>query len=77
MSASGTITTSALATTFPTVLAFVVDIPRRAKLHMVVVLSKTYVAGCEFIKEWMDDYESYQEMLEDALVAGNIGYWMR
>lgn len=92
-SASGSIVTSALATTFPTVLAFVIDTPRcaasvhtfmsnmlyacsmlyRAKLPMVVVLNKTDVVGCEFIKEWMDDYESFQEALDDASSTTN-GY---
>ena len=38
----------------------------RAKLPMVVVLNKTDVVGCEFIKEWMDDHESFQEALDDA-----------
>jgi len=93
-SASGTIVTSALATTFPTVLAFVIDTPRcaasvhtfmsnmlyacsmlyRAKLPMVVVLNKIDVVGCEFIKEWMDDYESFQEALDDASSSSNGGY---
>jgi hypothetical protein len=92
-SASGTIVTSALATTFPTVLAFVVDTPRcaasvhtfmsnmlyacsmlyRAKLPMVIVLNKIDVVGCEFVKEWMEDYESFQEALDDASAANN-GY---
>eukprot|EP00569_Conticribra_weissflogii_P004107 CAMPEP_0171328450 /NCGR_PEP_ID=MMETSP0878-20121228/664_1 /TAXON_ID=67004 /ORGANISM="Thalassiosira weissflogii, Strain CCMP1336" /LENGTH=343 /DNA_ID=CAMNT_0011828303 /DNA_START=21 /DNA_END=1049 /DNA_ORIENTATION=- len=85
-SASGSIATSALATAFPTVLAFVVDTPRcaasvhtfmsnmlyacsmlyRAKLPMVLVWNKTDVVGCEFIREWMEDYESFQEALDDA-----------
>jgi len=94
-SASGTIVTSALATTFPTVLAFVIDTPRcaasvhtfmsnmlyacsmlyRAKLPMVVVLNKIDVVGCEFIKEWMDDYECFQEALDDASSSsGGGGY---
>lgn len=103
-SASGSIVTSALATTFPTILAFVVDTPRcaasvhtfmsnmlyacsmlyRAKLPMIVVLNKIDVVGCEFVKEWMDDYESFQEALDDASssgdgysdeVAGGSGYY--
>jgi GTPase SAR1 family protein len=93
-SASGSIVTSALATTFPTVLAFVVDTPRcaasvhtfmsnmlyacsmlyRARLPMVVVLNKIDVVGCEFIKEWMDDYESFQEALDDATSSSSDGY---
>ena len=50
---------------------------------MVVVLNKTDVVGCEFVKEWMDDYESFQEALDDASsgdgysdeVAGGSGYY--
>jgi translation initiation factor IF-2 len=45
----------------------------RAKLPMVVVLNKTDVVGCEFVKEWMEDYESFQEALDDASSSGN-GY---
>lgn len=93
-SASGTIVTSALATTFPTVLAFVIDTPRcaasvhtfmsnmlyacsmlyRAKLPMVIVLNKIDVVGCEFVKEWMEDYESFQEALDDASSSSTNGY---
>ena len=93
-SASGSIVTSALAATFPTVLAFVVDTPRcaasvhtfmsnmlyacsmlyRARLPMVVVLNKTDVVGCEFVKEWMDDYECFQEALDDASSSTDGGY---
>jgi translation initiation factor IF-2 len=56
----------------------------RAKLPMVVVLNKTDVVGCEFVKEWMEDYESFQEALDDASssgdgysdeVAGGSGYY--
>ncbi|KAL9185820.1 hypothetical protein ACHAXT_003597 [Thalassiosira profunda] len=90
-SASGSIVTSALATAFPTVLAFVVDTPRcaasvhtfmsnmlyacsmlyRAKLPMVVVLNKTDVVGADFVKEWMEDYDSFQEALDEASSSGN------
>ena len=83
--------TSALATAFPTVLAFVVDTPRcaasvhtfmsnmlyacsmlyRAKLPMVVVLNKTDVVGADFVKEWMEDYDSFQEALDEASLSGN------
>ena len=85
-SASGSIVTSALATTFPTVLAFVIDTPRcarsvhtfmsnmlyacsmlyRARLPMVCVLNKTDVVGSAFVEEWMSDFESFQEALDDA-----------
>lgn len=92
-SASGTIVTSALATTFPTVLAFVVDTPRcaasvhtfmsnmlyacsmlyRSRLPMVIVLNKIDIVGCDFVKEWMEDYESFQEALDDATSSANGG----
>ena len=85
-SASGSIVTSALATTFPTVLVFVIDTPRcarsvhtfmsnmlyacsmlyRARLPMVCVLNKTDVVGSGFVEEWMSDFESFQEALDDA-----------
>mmetsp|Transcript_36281 Transcript_36281/g.73890 ORF Transcript_36281/g.73890 Transcript_36281/m.73890 type:complete len:472 (+) Transcript_36281:1-1416(+) len=103
-SASGTIVTSALATAFPTVLAFVVDTPRcaasvhtfmsnmlyacsmlyRAKLPMVIVLNKIDIVGCEFVKEWMEDYDSFQEALDEAssangysdeMAGGGSGYY--
>jgi len=45
----------------------------RAKLPMVVVLNKIDVVGCEFIKEWMDDYECFQEALDDASSSSNGG----
>ena len=41
---------------------------------MVVVLNKTDVVGCEFIKEWMEDYESFQEALDDASSNADGGY---
>ena len=42
----------------------------RAKLPMVIVLNKVDVVGCEFVKEWMEDYESFQEALDDATGGG-------
>ena len=45
----------------------------RAKLPMVIVLNKIDVVGCEFVKEWMEDYESFQEALDDASSSTN-GY---
>lgn len=92
-SASGSIITTSLASTFPTVLAYVIDTPRcaasvhtfmsnmlyacsmlyRAKLPMVIVLNKVDVVGCEFVKEWMEDYESFQEALDDATGSGGGG----
>ena len=40
---------------------------------MVIVLNKIDIVGCEFVKEWMEDYESFQEALDDATSEVN-GY---
>ena len=45
----------------------------RAKLPMVIVLNKVDVVGCEFVKEWMEDYDSFQEALDDATSGGDDG----
>ena len=90
-SASGSIITTSLASTFPTVLAYVIDTPRcaasvhtfmsnmlyacsmlyRAKLPMIIVLNKVDVVGCEFVKEWMEEYDSFQEALDDATTTSS------
>lgn len=91
-SASGSIITSALASSFPTVLAFVVDTPRcasspstfmsnmlyacsmlyRTKLPILIVFNKTDVVPCSFCVDWMTDFESFQEALDEHSSA-NIG----
>ena len=40
---------------------------------MVIVLNKIDVVGCEFVKEWMEDYDSFQEALDDATGGGGSG----
>jgi GTPase SAR1 family protein len=92
-SASGSIISEALASSFPTVLAFVVDTPRcaaspntfmsnmlyacsmmyRTRLPLVVVFNKTDVVPHEFAKEWMTDYESFQEALDEH--SSESGYY--
>lgn len=92
-SASGTIMCESLASTFPTVLAFVVDTPRcsaspntfmsnmlyacsmlyRTRLPLVVVFNKTDVVPHEFAKEWMTNYESFQDALDEN--ASESGYY--
>lgn len=84
-SASGTIMGEALASSFPTVLAFVVDCVRcasspntfmsnmlyacsmmyRTRLPLVVVFNKIDVVPHEFLLEWMQDYETFQEALDE------------
>ncbi|CAD1811983.1 GPN-loop GTPase 1 [Candida parapsilosis] len=78
-SASGSIITEAFASSYPTVIAYIVDTPRttspttfmsnmlyacsilyKTKLPMIVVFNKTDVQSCEFAKEWMSDFESFQ-----------------
>lgn len=81
-SASGSIVTEAFASTFPTVLAYIIDTPRTAspttfmsnmlyacsimyktKLPMIIVFNKTDVRSADFAKEWMTDFEAFQEAL--------------
>lgn len=83
-SASGTIITEALATAFPTVVVYVMDIVRsaspttfmsnmlyacsilyKARLPFIIVLNKIDVQDYAFAIEWMQDFESFQEALEN------------
>uniref|UniRef100_A0A183DY49 GPN-loop GTPase n=1 Tax=Gongylonema pulchrum TaxID=637853 RepID=A0A183DY49_9BILA len=82
-SASGYIITDALASTFPTMIAFVVDSVRaanpttfmsnmlyacsilfRTKLPFIVVFNKADIVKPSFATKWMDDFESFQEALD-------------
>ncbi|CAK7893276.1 GPN-loop GTPase 1 [[Candida] anglica] len=81
-SASGAIITEAFASTFPTVIAYIVDTPRnsspttfisnmlyacsilyKTKLPMIIVFNKTDVQSADFAKDWMTDFESFQQAL--------------
>ncbi|KFY20515.1 hypothetical protein V491_03654 [Pseudogymnoascus sp. VKM F-3775] len=81
-SASGSILLDSLASSFPTVVAYIIDTPRTAststfmsnmlyacsilyktKLPMILVFNKTDVKDAEFAKEWMTDFEAFQESL--------------
>ena len=81
-SASGTILLESLASSFPTVIAYVIDTPRtsststfmsnmlyacsilyKTKLPMILVFNKTDVKDAAFAKEWMTDFEAFQEAL--------------
>ncbi|KAJ4289400.1 hypothetical protein N0V88_006880 [Collariella sp. IMI 366227] len=83
-SASGSILLDSLASSFPTVIAYIVDTPRTAststfmsnmlyacsilyktKLPMIVVFNKTDAKDASFAKEWMTDYEAFQEALNE------------
>ncbi|CAI6092885.1 unnamed protein product [Clonostachys chloroleuca] len=95
-SASGTILLESLASSFPTVIAYIIDTPRtsststfmsnmlyacsilyKTKLPMILVFNKTDVKDASFAKEWMTDFEAFQEALrrdEDAdLMGGGEG----
>ncbi|GAO18692.1 uncharacterized protein UV8b_00051 [Ustilaginoidea virens] len=93
-SASGTILLESLASSFPTVIAYVVDTPRTAststfmsnmlyacsilyktKLPMILVFNKTDVKDASFAKEWMTDFEAFQDALrrdEDSDALGGV-----
>ncbi|KAI1190474.1 hypothetical protein F5B17DRAFT_386828 [Nemania serpens] len=81
-SASGQILLESLASSFPTVIAYIIDTPRTAststfmsnmlyacsilyktKLPMILVFNKTDVKDATFAKEWMTDYDAFQEAL--------------
>jgi len=81
-SASGTILLESLASSFPTVIAYIIDTPRtgststfmsnmlyacsilyKTKLPMILVFNKSDVKDPAFAKEWMTDYDAFQEAL--------------
>jgi len=94
-SASGTIMTAALASSFPTILAFVVDTPRcasspstfmsnmlyacsmmyRTRLPVLIVFNKTDVVPHDFCVDWMTNYESFQEALDEYADSSESGYY--
>lgn len=93
-SASGTILLESFASSFPTVIAYIIDTPRTAststfmsnmlyacsilyktKLPMILVFNKTDVKDAEFAKEWMTDFEAFQEALrrdEESDATGGV-----
>ncbi|OAQ59247.1 ATP binding protein [Pochonia chlamydosporia 170] len=91
-SASGTILLESLASSFPTVIAYVIDTPRTAststfmsnmlyacsilyktKLPMILVFNKTDVKDAAFAKEWMTDFEAFQEALRQDEESDALG----
>ena len=92
-SASGAIITESFASSFPTVVAYIIDTPRnsspttfmsnmlyacsilyKTKLPMVLVFNKTDVKKEDFAREWMTDFESFQQAIrEDQELNGDYG----
>lgn len=91
-SASGSILLESLASSFPTVIAYIIDTPRtsststfmsnmlyacsilyKTKLPMVLVFNKTDVQDAEFAREWMTDFEKFQEALHEEENKGVFG----
>ena len=91
-SASGSILLETLASSFPTVIAYVIDTPRtsststfmsnmlyacsilyKTKLPMILVFNKTDVKDAEFAKEWMADFDVFQQALREEEERGAFG----
>lgn len=91
-SASGTILLESLASSFPTVIAYIIDTPRtsststfmsnmlyacsilyKTKLPMILVFNKTDVKDAAFAKEWMTDFEAFQEALRRDEESDSLG----
>jgi GTPase SAR1 family protein len=91
-SASGSILLETLASSFPTVIAYVIDTPRttststfmsnmlyacsilyKTKLPMILVFNKTDVQDAEFAKEWMTDFDAFQQALREEEESGAFG----
>lgn len=91
-SASGSILLETLASSFPTVIAYVIDTPRssststfmsnmlyacsilyKTKLPMILVFNKTDVQDAEFAKEWMTDFDAFQQALRQEEETGAFG----
>ncbi|KAF7286642.1 GPN-loop GTPase 1 [Rhynchophorus ferrugineus] len=82
-SVSGSIITETLASTFPTVILYVVDCVRstspvtfmsnmlyacsilyKTRLPFIIVMNKVDIVDASYAKDWMTDFESFQEALE-------------
>lgn len=91
-SASGSILLESFASSFPTVIAYIIDTPRtsststfmsnmlyacsilyKTKLPMILVFNKTDVQDADFAKEWMTDFEKFQEALKAEEDKGAFG----
>ncbi|RAL65201.1 hypothetical protein DID88_001307 [Monilinia fructigena] len=72
-SASGSILLDSLASSFPTVIAYIIDTPRTSSTSTFMIFNKTDVKDAEFAKEWMTDFESFQAALREEEEAGSFG----
>ncbi|KAL4881988.1 hypothetical protein BJY04DRAFT_187802 [Aspergillus karnatakaensis] len=91
-SASGSILLETFASSFPTVIAYIIDTPRtsststfmsnmlyacsilyKTKLPMILVFNKTDVQDAEFAKEWMTDFDAFQQALREEEESGQFG----
>jgi len=91
-SASGSILLESFASSFPTVIAYIIDTPRttststfmsnmlyacsilyKTKLPMILVFNKSDVQDAEFAREWMTDFEKFQEALREEEGKGVFG----
>lgn len=91
-SASGSIITESFASSFPTVIAYIIDTPRntspttfmsnmlyacsilyKTKLPMIIVFNKTDVEKETFAREWMTDFESFQQAIMNDQNEDNDG----
>lgn len=91
-SASGSILLETFASSFPTVIAYIIDTPRasststfmsnmlyacsilyKTKLPMILVFNKTDVKDAEFAKEWMTDFDKFQQALREEEETGAFG----
>ena len=91
-SASGSILLESFASSFPTVIAYIIDTPRtsrtstfmsnmlyacsilyKTKLPMILVFNKTDVQDAAFAREWMTDFEKFQDALHGEEAQGVFG----